>query len=169
MRRGAEVRAALFPLAASALGALFLGGCVAVDVDGGALTLPPEALSQARIGPITLSSRGALVPDGYIGMDVPGLRQELERCARGDRPLALRLDVEGASSGWRDISVIAEFVDPARNDLIVGRYFMRPREHTRHRGENLLDDREMTLAEEVGYAVCNTVFNPAADTPPTQD
>lgn len=163
------MRAAAPRLAASALSALALTGCVAVDVGGAAMTLPPEVLSQARIGPITLSSRGALVPDGYIGIEVPGLRQELERCARGDRPLALRLDVEGASSDWRDISVIAEFVDPTRDDLIVGRYFMRPRDPSPGRGENLLDEREMTLAEEVGYAVCNTVFNPAAHTPPAQD
>jgi len=153
----------------SLVAAFTLGGCVGVDVHGPLITLNPETLAQARIGTISLSSNGAPVTDNYAGIDVPNIRQELERCARGPRPLTLRLDIEGDAPRWRDVSVIAEFVDPAQDDLIVGRYFMRPRDPSLYRGQNVLHDREMSFAEEVGYAVCATVFHPAVAAPPLQD
>lgn len=151
------------------IAALSLSGCVGVDVDGPLIDLPAETLAQTRIGTIFLSSNGTPMPDGYVGIDVPNLRQELERCARGPRPLVLRLDVEGGANRWRDVSVIAEFVDPAQDDLIVGRYFTRPRDPSLYRADDVLNDREMSFAEEVGYAVCTTVFHSAAAAPPRQD
>lgn len=152
----------LVALTALAAGGLY--GCAAVDVEGPLVTTPPEVLAQSRIGSISLSSRGdALVPGYYRGVEVDGLRQELERCARGDRPLNLRLDVEGDPDDRRDMTVIVEFMDPARGDLLVGRYFIRARDASPARESNVLDDRVMTPAEEVGYAVCNTVFNAPID------
>lgn len=148
------------------IAALSLSGCVGVDVDGPLITAPPEILRQAKIGGITQSSNGVPTADNHAGMNTDDLRRELARCARGTHSLALRLDIEDAFR--RDMTVIAEFVDPAR-DEIVGRYFMRPRERVFSPAQNLLDDREMTIAEEIGYAICNTAFNTSASAPARQD
>lgn len=149
------------------IAAMSLGACVGVDVNGPLIAASPEILRQARIGGITLSSNGVPTADNHAGMNTDDLRRELARCARGTHSLALRLDIEDVFR--RDMTVIAEFVDPARNDQIVGRYFMRPRERVFDPARNLLDDREMTIAEEIGYAICNTAFNTSASAPARQD
>lgn len=157
-------------LAALACAALGLTACAGVVEGGPPMTLPPALMETARVDVIYMSDGGIWwSSEDFSDTFTDEVREELTRCATGTYPLNLRIEVDDMrkasraevlayGDGMHSLSATAEFVDPARDNAVVGRFPIRVGTQAGGRLAGLLGDREMMVSEEYGRALCDQAF-----------
>lgn len=159
--------------------ALGVTACAGVVEGGPPMPLAPALMETARVDAIYMSS-GVIwwAGDDFSDTFTEEVREELSRCATGTYPLNLRLHVDDMrkasraevlayGDGMHSLAAVAEFVDPARGNMVVGRFPIVVGTQAGGRVAGLLGDREMMVSEEYGRALCDEAFgrNPRAPGP----
>jgi hypothetical protein len=165
-------------IAAGLSAALTLGACAPVVQGGDPMALPPALIDSARINVIYMSSDWLRSQSDFSDTLTDEVREELNRCAAGSRPLDLRLHIDELErsgrleallegSGRQTLSGLAEFTDPTQGDAVVGRYPIRVEADVGGRLAGLLGDRQMIVSEQFGRELCLRAFgrNPRAPGP----
>lgn len=162
--------------AAVACMALGLTACAGVVEGGPPMMLAPALMQTARVDMIYMSS-GLIwwASDDFSDTFTDEVHEELSRCATGTYPLNLRLHVDDVrkanraevlvrGEGMHSLAAVAEFVDPAQGNRVVGRFPIVVGAQAGGRLAGLLGDREMIVSEEYGRALCDEAFghNPRA-------
>ncbi|WP_296819954.1 hypothetical protein [Brevundimonas sp.] len=155
--------------------AVSLCACAPVVQGGPPIPLSPELVSTARIDLITMSSGWLQSEEDFSDTFTDEVREELTRCATGSRPLNLRLHVddleragrlEGLVGGGRHfLAATAEFTDPARDDLVVGRFPITVEAPTSGGLAGVLADRQMVVSEAWARELCMEAFGRNPRTP----
>ena len=149
--------------------ALSLPGCAPVVRGGPALALPPEVALSARVTSLTMSSDWMRANDDFAATFNEEMLSQLSRCARGSRPLHLRIYIEDYDragrietlidgEGVHRMKGIAELVDPARGGQVVGRYPLEVAVDAGGRVGGLVGDREMMVSRGFASALCDVAF-----------
>lgn len=156
--------------AALACAALGLTACAGVVEGGPPMGLPPALMETARVDVIYSSTAGIWwASEDFSDTFTDEVREELARCATGTYPLNLRIHVDGMrkagrtevlvyGDGMHSLAAVAEFVDPARNNAVVGRFPIVVGTQAGGRLAGVLGDREMMVSEEYGRALCDEAF-----------
>lgn len=148
--------------------ALTLSACAAVTAGGPPVALAPDLVADARVDVITMSSDWLLAEDDFSDTFTDEVREELNACAAGQRPLNLRLHVDdldradrlataARGHGEHYVAGLAEFVDP-RSGVVVGRYRIEVWAQAGGAVRALLGDRQMIISETFGRELCRQAF-----------
>jgi opacity protein-like surface antigen len=166
-------------LAAAALAALIATTACAPVIEGGPpIDLPPGLQETAQVGSITLSSDWLNAEEDFSETLSDEVYEELRLCMHGTAPINVRIHIEDLDragrletllngDGVHTLAGMVEFVDPSRDNLVVGRFPVTVATSAQGRLGGLFGDRQMMVAEEFGRAVCDQAFgrNPRARGP----
>lgn len=156
--------------AAAAVAALVVTSACAPVVQGGPpMDLPPGLQETAQVGSITMSTGWLDAEEDFAETFSEEVREELSRCMYGTAPIdvrihidrlerAGRLDMLFRGQGMHTLEGTVEFVDPSRDNLVVGRFPMSVATTAGGRIAGLLGDRQMMVSEEFGRSVCEQAF-----------
>lgn len=156
--------------AAAAVAALIATSACAPVVEGGPpMDLPPGLQETAQIGSITMSSAWLDAEEDFSDTFSEEVREELGRCMHGTAPIDVRIHVErlerasraGAllnGEGMHTLEGTVEFVDPGRDNLVVGRFPISVATTAGGRFAGLFGDRQMMVSEEFGRSLCDQAF-----------
>ena len=97
------------------------------------------------------------------------VHEELSRCMHGTAPIDVRIHVDrldradraqvlADGDGMHALSGTVEFVDPGRDNLVVGRFPVSVATSAQGRLGALIGDRQMMASEEFGRAICEQAF-----------
>ncbi|WP_374597999.1 hypothetical protein [Brevundimonas sp.] len=143
--------------------------CAPVIEGGPPLALPIGLQETAQIGSIVMSSDWLEAEDDFADTFNEEVHEELRRCMWGTSPVDLRVHINGLDragrletllngEGEHYLSGTVEFVDPARNNRVLGRFPIRVSTSAQGRVGGLLGDRQMMVSEAFGRAVCEEAF-----------
>ncbi len=157
-------------IAAAALAALVAVSACAPVIEGGPpIDLPLALQETAQVGSITMSSAWLDAEEDFSDTFSEEVREELSACMHGTAPIDVRIHVERLDragrlemllngEGMHTLEGTAEFVDPARGDLVVGRFPISVATTAGGRIAGLLGDRQMMASEEFGRSLCEQAF-----------
>lgn len=157
-------------LAAAAVAALIATSACAPVIQGGPpMDLPPGLQETAQIGSITVSTGWLNAEEDFSDTFSEEVREELGRCMYGTAPIDVRIHVDRLEragrldmllngQGMHTLEGTVEFVDPSRDNLVVGRFPMSVATTAGGRIAGLLGDRQMMVSEEFGRSVCEQAF-----------
>ena len=165
--------------AAAALSALIVTAACAPVIEGGApIDLPPGLQETAQVGSLTVSTGWLNAEEDFSDTFSEEVREELGRCMHGTAPIDVRIHVDRLQRAGRAETLLngegmhmlegtVEFVDPGRDNLVVGRFPISVATTAGGRLAGLLGDRQMMVSEEFGRSVCDQAFgrNPRAQGP----
>ncbi len=166
-------------LAVAAFAALtFTTACAPVVQGGPPIDLPPGLQQSARVGTITVSSDWLRAEDDFSDTFSEEVGEELRRCMTGADPIDVRIHVQRLDragrlemlldgEGMHTLEGVVEFVDPTRDNAVVGRFPIAVATTAGGRLAGLVGDRQMMVSEEFGRSVCEQAFgrNPRARGP----
>jgi len=151
--------------------ALTLPACASVVSPGATEPLPlsQHVMETSRVGTITISTGWLRAKDDFGDTFVDEVREELDACATGQNTLNLRIHVDrlrrdgrlGAAltgDGAHTLAAIAEFVDPAQGNAVVGRFPIEVATPSGGVIPALFGDRQMMVSEAWGRALCTEAF-----------
>lgn len=156
--------------AAAAVAALIATSACAPVIEGGPpMDLPPGLQETAQVGSITMSSNWLDAEEDFAETFSEEVHEELKRCMWGTAPIDLRIHIDDIHRGDRlggllngdtvhTLSGTVEFVDPSRDNLVVGRFPVSVATSGQGRLGALIGDRQMMVSEEFGRAVCDQAF-----------
>jgi len=156
--------------AVAAVAALIATAACAPVIQGGPpMELPPGLQETAQVGSITMSSGWLDAGEDFSETFSEEVREELGRCMYGTAPIDVRIHVERLERASRAEAVLTgegmhtlegtvEFVDPGRDNLVVGRFPISVATTAGGRLAGLLGDRQMMVSEEFGRSVCEQAF-----------
>jgi len=156
--------------AAAAVAALIATSACAPVVEGGPpMDLPPGLQETAQIGSITMSSAWLDAEEDFSDTFSEEVREELSRCMHGTAPIDVRIHVERLErasragvllngEGMHTLEGTVEFVDPGRDNLVVGRFPISVATTAGGRFAGLFGDRQMMVSEEFGRSLCDQAF-----------
>lgn len=157
-------------LTAAALTALVATAACAPVIEGGPpMALPIGLQETAQIGSIVMSTGWLDAEDDFADTFSDEVHEELRRCMWGTAPIDLRVHIDELDragrletllngDGEHYLSGTVEFVDPARDNRVLGRYPIRVSTSAQGRVGGLLGDRQMMVSEAFGRAVCEEAF-----------
>ena len=156
-------------VAAAAAVLLSAVACAPVIEGGPPMDLPPGLQETAQVGSITMSSAWLDAEEDFSDTFSEEVREELGRCMHGTAPIDVRIHVErlerasraGAllnGEGMHTLEGTVEFVDPGRNNLVVGRFPISVATTAGGRFAGLFGDRQMMVSEEFGRSLCEQAF-----------
>lgn len=157
-------------IAAAALAALVAVSACAPVIEGGPpINLPLALQETAQVGSITMSSAWLDAEEDFSDTFSEEVREELSACMHGTAPIDVRIHVERLDragrlemllngEGMHTLEGTVEFVDPARGDLVVGRFPISVATTAGGRIAGLLGDRQMMASEEFGRSLCEQAF-----------
>ena len=157
-------------IAAAALAALVAVSACAPVVEGGPpIDLPLALQETAQVGSVTMSSAWLDAEEDFSDTFSEEVREELGQCMYGTAPIDVRIHVERLDragrlemllngQGMHTLEGTVEFVDPARGDLVVGRFPISVATTAGGRIAGLLGDRQMMASEEFGRSLCEQAF-----------
>ena len=156
--------------AAAAVAALLATAACAPVIEGGPpIELPPGLQETAQVGSITMSSDWLNAEEDFSETLSDEVHEELRLCMHGTAPIDVRIHIEDLGRAGRLDSLLngdgvhtltgtVEFVDPSRDNLVVGRFPVSVATSAQGRLGGLFGDRQMMVAEEFGRAVCDQAF-----------
>lgn len=150
-------------------GAASLAACAPVIQGGPPMDLPPGIMETAQANVIYMSSEWLNSSEDFSDTFTEEVREELSLCAYGTYPLDVRvhlLDLDAANGlevmlrghGESAMAGMVEFTDPARGDVVVGRYPVSVTADAGGRLTGLFADHEMVVSEAFGRAICDAAF-----------
>lgn len=157
-------------LTAAAFAALILAAACAPVIEGGPpLALPPGLQETAQVGTITLSSAWLDAEDDFAETFSDEVHEELKRCMWGTAPINVRVHIDEMQradrvgtllngDGRQSMAGTVEFVDPTRDNRVVGRFPVAVTTNAGGRLGAVIGDRQMMLSEAFGRAVCEEAF-----------
>lgn len=158
-------------VAAAALAAALLAvtACAPVIEGGPPVALPIGLQETAQVGSITLSTAWLNAEDDFADTFSEEVREELGRCMWGTAPINVRIHIDRMQragrletllngDGVHTLTGTVEFVDPARDNRVLGRFPVSVATSARGRVGGLLGDRQMMVSEEFGRAICDQAF-----------
>ena len=157
-------------IAAAALAALVAVSACAPVIEGGPpIDLPLALQETAQVGSITMSSAWLDAEEDFSDTFPEEVREELSACMHGTAPIDVRIHVERLDragrldmllngEGMHTLEGTVEFVDPARGNLVVGRFPISVATTAGGRLAGLLGDRQMMASEEFGRSLCEQAF-----------
>ena len=156
--------------AAAAVAALIATAACAPVIEGGPpMDLPPGLQETAQVGSITMSSAWLDAEEDFSDTFSDEVHEELSRCMHGTAPIDVRIHVDrldradraqvlADGDGMHALSGTVEFVDPGRDNLVVGRFPVSVATSAQGRLGALIGDRQMMASEEFGRAICEQAF-----------
>ena len=156
--------------AAAALAAVIATSACAPVIEGGPpMDLPPGLQETAQVGSITLSTGWLDAEEDFSDTFSEEVREELTRCMHGTAPIDVRIHsdrLERAGraemlfngEGLHALSGTVEFVDPGRDNRVVGRFPVTVATTAGGRFAGLFGDRQMMVSEEFGRSLCDQAF-----------
>ena len=134
-----------------------------------ALALPAALQETAQVGSITMSSEWLDAEEDFSDTFSDEVHEELSRCMHGTAPIDVRIHVDrldradraqvlADGDGMHALSGTVEFVDPGRDNLVVGRFPVSVATSAQGRLGALIGDRQMMASEEFGRAICEQAF-----------
>ena len=155
--------------AAVAAALLATTACAPVIEGGPPIALPIGLQETAQIGSITLSTAMLDAEDDFADTFSEEVHEELSRCMWGTAPIDLRVHIDQMQragrletlfngDGAHTLAGTVEFVDPADENRVLGRFPVSVATSTQGRVGGLLGDRQMMVSEEFGRAVCEQAF-----------
>jgi hypothetical protein len=158
-------------LAPAALAAALLAmvACAPATQGGPRMALPIGLQETAQIGSITVSTGWINAGENFSDTFGDEVHEELKRCMWGTAPINMRVHIDKLDRGGRletlltgegqhVLSGTVEFVDPARNNRVLGRFPIQVSTSAQGRVGGLLGDRQMMVSEAFGRAVCEQAF-----------
>ena len=155
----------------AAIAAILLttAACAPVIEGGPPIALPIGLQETAQVGSITLSTGMLNAEDDFADTFSEEVREELGRCMWGTAPVNVRVHIDRMQragrvetlvngDGVHSMSGTVEFVDPARDNRVLGRFPVSVATSARGRTGGVLGDRQMMVSEEFGRAVCEQAF-----------
>ena len=156
---------------AVALAALLLttAACAPVIEGGPPIALPVGLQETAQVGSITMSSDWLNAEEDFAETFSDEVHEELRRCMWGTAPINVRVHIDDIrradrlgvllnGDGVHTLSGTVEFVDPAAENRVLGRFPVSVATSAQGRLGGLLGDRQMMVSEEFGRAVCEQAF-----------
>jgi hypothetical protein len=158
-----------FATAVIAAALLSAAACAPVIEGGPPMALPVGLQETAQIGSVTLSTGWINAEDDFSETFSGEVHEELSRCMWGTVPINLRVHIDEmqragrletvlTGEGSHTLSGTVEFVDPADDNRVVGRFPVSVATSAQGRLGALLGDRQMMVSEEFGRAVCEQAF-----------
>ena len=155
--------------AAAAAALLATAACAPVIEGGPPMDLPPGLQETAQVGSITMSSAWLDAEEDFSDTFSDEVHEELSRCMHGTAPIDVRIHVDrldradraqvlADGDGMHALSGTVEFVDPGRDNLVVGRFPVSVATSAQGRLGALIGDRQMMASEEFGRAICEQAF-----------
>ena len=155
--------------AVTAAALLATTACAPVIEGGPPIALPIGLQETAQIGSITLSTAMLDAEDDFADTFSEEVHEELSRCMWGTAPIDLRVHIDQMQragrletlfngDGAHTLAGTVEFVDPADENRVLGRFPVSVATSTQGRVGGLLGDRQMMVSEEFGRAVCEQAF-----------
>ncbi len=153
-----------------ALCAMLMSAACAPVIEGGPpIALPIGLQETAQVGSITLSTAMLNAESDFAETFSEEIREELGRCMWGTAPINVRVHIDQmqragrletlfTGEGAHTLSGTVEFVDPAENNRILGRFPVSVATSAQGRLGGALGDRQMMVSEEFGRAVCEQAF-----------
>lgn len=156
-------------LALLATALLGTAACAPVIQGGPPMALPIGLQETAQIGTVTMSSGWIDATDDFAETFNDEVQEELRRCMWGTAPVNLRVHIDELDragrletllngDGEHYLSGTVEFVDPARDNRVLGRFPIRVSTSAQGRVGGLIGDRQMMVSEAFGRAVCEEAF-----------
>jgi hypothetical protein len=157
-------------LTAAALAALVATAACAPVIEGGPpMALPIGLQETAQIGSVVMSTGWIDAEDDFAETFSDEIHEELKRCMWGTAPINLRVHIDELDragrletllngDGEHFLSGTVEFVDPAHDNRVLGRFPIRVSTSAGGRVGGLLGDRQMMVSEAFGRAVCEEAF-----------
>lgn len=156
--------------AAAAVAALIATSACAPVIEGGPpMDLPPGLQETAQVGSITMSTAWLDAEVDFSDTFSEEVREELSQCMYGTAPIDVRIHVDRLDragrlemllngQGMHTLEGTVEFVDPARGNMVVGRFPITVATTAGGRIAGLLGDRQMMVSEEFGRSLCEQAF-----------
>lgn len=155
---------------AAAVVALTGAGCASSTIHDPAMSLDQDLARTARISGVTVTTDWLNSEEDFGETFASAVSEEMSFCANGNRPLHLRVHVQGLSRAPRDailagadvthrLRAVAELFD---RGTVVGRY---PLVVEAPAGQGLLaavTDRQAVVSRAFGAALCDAVFRSTA-------
>lgn len=157
------------PAVVALCAALLSAACAPVIEGGPPIALPLALQETAQIGSVTLSTGWIDAEDDFAETFSTEVHEELNRCMRGTAPIDLRVHIDAmqragrletllTGEGTHTLSGTVEFVDPARDNRVLGRFPVTVATSAQGRVVGVLGDRQMMVSEAFGRAVCEQAF-----------
>jgi hypothetical protein len=148
---------------------LTTAACAPVIEGGPPVALPPGLQETAQVGSITMSSGWVNAADDFSETFSDEVHEELKRCMWGTAPINVRVHIDELhradrletfvnGEGAHTLSGTVEFVDPAHDNRVVGRFPVSVATSAQGRLGALIGDRQMMVSEEFGRAICDQAF-----------
>ena len=143
--------------------------CAPVIEGGPPIALPIGLQETAQVGSITLSTGWLDAEEDFSETFSEEVHEELSRCMWGTAPINVRVHIDEmqragrletlfTGEGAHTLSGTVEFVDPADNNRVLGRFPVSVATSAQGRLGGVLGDRQMMVSEEFGRAVCEQAF-----------
>jgi hypothetical protein len=156
-------------IAAVAAALLSVAACAPVIEGGPPMALPIGLQETAQAGSVTLSTGWLDAEEDFALTFSTEVHEELRRCMWGTVPINIRVHIDEmqragrletllTGEGSHTLSGTVEFVDPADDNRVVGRFPVSVATSAQGRLGALLGDRQMMVSEEFGRAVCAQAF-----------
>ena len=156
-------------LTAALAAALLTTACAPVIEGGPPIALPVGLQETAQVGSITMSSDWLNAEEDFAETFSDEVHEELRRCMWGTAPINVRVHIDDIrradrlgvllnGDGVHTLSGTVEFVDPAAENRVLGRFPVSVATSAQGRIGGLLGDRQMMVSEEFGRAVCEQAF-----------
>lgn len=157
------------PLFAALLLSASVAACAPVIEGGPPMDLPSGVMETAHVNTIYMSSEWLDSSEDFSDTFSDEVREELSLCAYGTYPLDVRVHIDGleragrldvllTGQGQNALTGVVEFTDPARANVVVGRYPISVTTTAGNRLTGLIADREMVVSEAFGRAICDAAF-----------
>lgn len=159
------------PFATAVIAAALLSAmaCAPVIEGGPPMALPIGLQETAQIGSVTLSTGWINAEDDFSETFSAEVHEELSRCMWGTAPINIRVHIDEmqragrletllTGEGTHTLAGTVEFVDPADDNRVVGRFPVSVATSAQGRLGGVLGDRQMMVSEEFGRAVCEQAF-----------
>ncbi len=148
---------------------LAVTACAPVIEGGPPIALPIGLQETAQVGSITMSSAWLNAEEDFAETFSEEVHEELRRCMWGTAPINVRVHIDDIrradrlgvllnGDGVHTLSGTVEFVDPANENRVLGRFPVSVATSAQGRLGGLLGDRQMMVSEEFGRAVCEQAF-----------
>lgn len=148
---------------------LAVTACAPVIEGGPPIALPIGLQETAQVGSITMSSAWLNAEEDFAETFSEEVHEELRRCMWGTAPINVRVHIDDIrradrlgvllnGDGVHTLSGTVEFVDPANDNRVLGRFPVSVATSAQGRLGGLLGDRQMMVSEEFGRAVCEQAF-----------
>ncbi len=154
---------------AASLSILACTACAPVVEGGPRLSLAPAFQENVRVRDIVISSGWLRSESDFADTFTEEVREELKRCANGAAVVDVRIHVDKLAradrlqmilngGGEHMLSGTVEFVDPERNNIVVGRFPVSVT--VRHPGgfTGVVADRQLVASKAFGRAICEEAF-----------